>query len=191
MVLVTWLFIGFVFRVYMTRSILTRRGWTNHPKLLTYHFLICWFFLMLFCRHCLPRRPGGMMMEFFSAREIVLPPPPQLWTIGSFTRQRKNKNRNRKCERMSPVCNDDCHFFFHVILQQWRFIWSIGNSMAKVGRSLGGSVSSACVFSARHSWLDPYSSKGTQPFYNLNLIEFMHVTIKLCRNKIKISCSFG
>lgn len=29
---------------------------------------------MLFCRHCLPRRPGGMMMEFFSAREIVLPP---------------------------------------------------------------------------------------------------------------------
>lgn len=32
MVLVTWLFIGFVFRVYMTRSILTRRSWSNHQR---------------------------------------------------------------------------------------------------------------------------------------------------------------
>ena len=104
-------FIGFDFRVHMTRSILTRRGLGNRHQALRFPLIYLFVFCILRHFHCAHRLvpPNSIHRHSFIPRGMtvgILPrgqhPLSQLnnWVSPLCV----NKNRNRKCERMLSLC---------------------------------------------------------------------------------------
>ncbi len=162
----------------MTRSILTRRGLGNHRRQVFFFFSIfivslCYSYIstymlsllsLLLCSSVASPSSirsigiafhwggGGWLLEFLPRGKHPL----SVEQLGGFPLC-VNKNRNRKCERMLSPCITmmivifPCHTY---VCQQMtagdsKLFLIDRNSPTRVGRSLGGSVSSACVSSAR------------------------------------------
>lgn len=142
--------------VHMTRSILTRRCWVMSTFETSSTF-------SAFIRNVTEVRPVDcikmvQLVNYAQGNSVTV--------IFEHSRQKRAKPEMWKsaAHRSSYVRDDRCIVHHSAVTSSEQQLSNFFHySNYGFGYSLGGCVSSACFIQFTRSWLDPYSSKGTQP----------------------------